>query len=567
MSYTGTRTLAEYVDLALRDHGSCPFLCEVEGRMVTYGQARDEIAGLHHLFRTSGIKAGDKVAILGNNSIHWGLVYLACVTYGAVAVPILTNFTASAIHNIINMSESRIVFVQAAFLEKLGDVAYPNPEKIFLLEDFRAIDLHKIPLLFKKLQQKMERLKEQATLVFSSKARRDRRLGAAPKADDLAALVYTSGTTGQSKGVMLTQGNLLSNVKAILVLVPVTSRDRFLSLLPLAHTYECTCGFLTPMAGGASITYLGAKPSPKLLLEAFDKVRPTLVPAVPLIMEKLYFRMVRPKIENSFILRNLSRFPSLRKRIHRMAAMKLYRAFGGQLRSLVCGGAPLNPDVEAFMREGGFPYVMGYGMTECSPLITGSHIDETRFQSCGYAIDGVTIRIHDPQPGTGVGEVYVKGPNVTLGYYKNEEATAALFDGEGWLRTGDLGYLDADGFLYLKGRSKNVILGPSGENIYPEEIENLLNESTFVLESLVVRRDGSRLVAILVPDNEALMRELRLAGHTDHEIQARVRGAFQRLVADTNRHLADFSQINGFEIQNEEFEKTPTEKIKRYLYQ
>lgn len=567
MSYTGTRTLAEYVDLALRDHGSHPFLCEVDGRAVTYSEARDEIAGIHQLFRNCGLRPGEKVAILGNNSIHWGLVYLACVTYGAVAVPVLTNFTTSAVHNIINMSDARIAFVEAAMLEKLGDVTYPHPEKIFLLEDFRTIDLNKVPKLLKALQQKMEAIKERATLVFSSGARRERRQGATSKPDDLAALVYTSGTTGQSKGVMLTQNNILSNVKAILAMVSISSRDRFLSLLPLAHTYECTCGFLTPMAGGASITYLGAKPSPKLLLEAFEKVRPTLVPSVPLIMEKLYFRMVRPKIDNSFILRNLSRFPALRKRIHRMAAAKLHRAFGGRLRSLVCGGAPLNPDVEAFMREGGFPYIMGYGMTECSPLITGSRLDEGRFQSCGYAIDGVTMKIHDPQPGTGVGEVYVKGPNVTRGYYKNEEATAALFDGDGWLKTGDLGHLDADGFLYLKGRSKNVILGPSGENIYPEEIENLLNESTYVLESLVVQRDHGRLVAILVPDDEALMRGLHLAGLTDHEIQTRIRGAFQRLVAETNRHLADFSQVHGFEVQNKEFEKTPTEKIKRYLYQ
>jgi len=457
MAYTRTRTLAEYIELALTDHGPQTFLCEFAGRSITYGQARDEIAGLHHLFRTCGVKPGDKVALLGNNSIHWALVYLACVTYGAVAVPILTNFTASAVHNIINMSDARLVFVQGALLDKMGDVAYPHPEKIFLLEDFRQIDLSKVPKLFKALQRKMEQFKERAHLVFSSRARRDHRRGPSPGPEDLAAIVYTSGTTGHSKGVMLTQGNLVSNAKAVLALVPVGPGDRLLSLLPLAHTYECTCGFLAIMAGGASITYLGGKPNPKLLLEALEKVRPTLMAAVPLIMEKLYFRMVRPKIDNSFILRNLTRYPAIRRHLHRWAAWKLQRAFGGRLRALVFGGAPLNPDVEAFLREGQFPYVMGYGMTECSPLITASHIGEERFQSCGYAIEGVALKIHDPHPATGVGEVLVQGPNVTLGYYKNEEATAALFDGEGWLRTGDLGYLDNDGFLYLKGRSKNVI--------------------------------------------------------------------------------------------------------------
>jgi long-chain acyl-CoA synthetase len=566
MSYSGTRTLAEYVDLALRDHGAHPFLAELDGRSVTYSQARDEIAGLHHLFRSAGIKPGDRVALLGNNSIHWGLVYLACVTYGAVAVPILTNFTASAVHNIINMSDARAIFVQASLLDKLGDVAYPHPEKIFLLEDFRAIDLHQVPKLFKKLQRKMEQFRERAHLVFSSRARRERLHGHPPLPGDLAAIVYTSGTTGQSKGVMLTQANLLSNAQAIPGIMPILPGDRLLSLLPLAHTYECTCGFLAVLQGGASITYLPGKPSPKLLLEALEKVRPTLIAAVPLIMEKLYFRMVRPKIDNSFILRHLTRFPAIRRRVHRWAAWKLHRAFGGQLRAMVFGGAPLNPDVEAFLCEGQFPFVMGYGMTECSPLITAYGIGQHRFQSCGRAIEGVTLRIHDPQPNSGVGEVWVKGPNVTRGYYKNEEATAALFDKEGWLKTGDLGYLDADGYLYLKGRSKNVILGPSGENIYPEEIENLLNESAYVLESLVVQRNN-RLLAILVPDEEGLMRGLHLAGLTDAEIQARIRGAFQRLLDDTNRHLPDFSQVHGFEIQNKEFEKTPTEKIKRYLYQ
>jgi long-chain acyl-CoA synthetase len=565
MFYDRAQTLAEYIETALDEHRKHLFLRDLEGRAVTYGQARQEIARLHDLFRADGIRPGDKIALLGNNGVHWGLIYLAAVTYGAVAVPILPNFTSTNVHNIINMSDTRIVFVSASMLEKLADVAHPHPEKIFLLEDFREINLDRLPEFVKKLRKKFQQFKERAQSYFGRHRAEVAGAPAASGPDDLATIVYTSGTTGNSKGVMLTQRNLVENVKSCHLFVRLLPEDRFLSLLPMAHTYECTVGFLFPMGAGCSITYLEGKPSPKVLMEAFAQVRPTLVLVVPLIIEKIYFKIVRPRIEKNILYRQFLRFQFLRRLIHRMAVRRLLKSFGGALKVMAIGGAPLNPEVETFLREGNFPYLMGYGMTECAPLITGSTPPEARFQSCGHAIRGMQIRIDRPFRVTGIGEVLVQGPCVTQGYYKNPEATAEIFTPDGWLRTGDLGRLDDDGFLHLIGRSKNVILGASGENIYPEEIEHHLNKSGLILESLVVKKDG-RLMAHIVPDYDAVMRQLKLVEMNDIEVRKQIRGYFSAIVKEVNLHLPDFSQISDYELREQEFEKTPTEKIKRFLY-
>ena len=563
MRMLSARTLAEYIEIALHDYRQRPFLRDLTGRGITYGEAGEEIAQLHQIFRAAGIQPGDKIAILGNSCVNWSLVYLAGVTFGAAVVPILPNFTSSNVHNIINMSDSRIVFAAAGMLEKLGAIEYPHPEKIFLLEDFREMDLNRRSEFVKKITQGFLRFKERAHL-YLGRHRRDEG-DYTPREDDLAAIVYTSGTTGNSKGVMLTQRNIVENVKSCHRFADLVPEDRFLSLLPLAHTYECTVGFLLPMGAGGSITYLEGKPSPKVLMEAFIKVRPTFVLVVPLIIEKIYFKIVRPRIEKNVVYRQLVRFPFFRRLIHWTAVRKLLKSLGGRLKIMAIGGAALNPEVESFLREGGFPYLIGYGMTECAPLITGSTRAEVRFQSCGYAIEGSRIRIDRPQRVTGIGEVLVQSPCVTQGYYKNPEATALLFTPDGWLRTGDLGRLDADGFLTLIGRSKNVIIGPSGENIYPEEIEHLLNQSPLVLESLVAKRDG-RLMTYLVPDYEAVMRHLELAEADDLEIQKRIASYFSAVVNEVNRRLPDFSQLSSYELREKEFEKTPTEKIKRFLY-
>ncbi|HUK12006.1 MAG TPA: AMP-binding protein [Thermoanaerobaculaceae bacterium] len=563
--YAAARTLAEYVELCLARHAGNLFLAELGGGSVTYGEARERVAELRQSLRRAGVRPGDKVALLGANSIHWALVYLAVVTYGAVAVPILAEFPPASVHNIIAASDAKVLYVAAPMLEKVAGGTFPALVRTFLLEDFKPLELGGIPDLLRQVQAKVDILRERAGQFLTEHHLPGAPQAYAPRPEDLAAIVYTSGTTGHSKGVMLTQGNIVTDVIAAVRFVAISPADRFLSLLPLAHTYECSCGFLGPMSGGSSIHYLLQKPSPSVLQRAFEAVRPTLVFAVPLIIEKIYRKKVRPKIEGRFLTRTLTRLPGVRPAVHRKAVRQLLAAFGGSLRQMGFGGAPLSPDVERFMREGGFPYFVGYGMTECAPLIAGCGLGETRPGSCGTPVAGIELRIAEADAASGVGEVQVRGPMVSPGYYKNAEATAAAFTLDGWLRTGDLGALDRDGYLHLRGRSKNLILGPSGENIYPEEIEHLLEQSPWVVESLVVKRDAG-LVALILPDTEGLTRELGLRRRAEGEGKAALAAVFRALLVEVNAQLPAFSKLAAFSLVDGEFAKTPTEKIKRHLY-
>ena len=557
-------TLAEYVSTALDAHAEHTFLVNPDGTSWTYAEAAETIARLQELFRRSGLKPGDRLALLGANSAQWCLVYLAAVTAGVVVVPILPDFPSASVHNIVAMSEARVAFVSAALLDRLQGSALPELRHAFVLEDFSEVPVARIGDLLGQIRARVERIRERAQLVLE-----ERLHPGAPDAEigpeDVAAIVYTSGTTGSSKGVVLTQGNIVTDVLAAVKYVPVSPTDRLLSLLPLAHTYECTCGFLGPMGGGAAFHHIAQKPSPTVLLQAFARVRPTLVFAVPLVIEKIYRRKVRPAIDRGALLRTLVRIPAMRRAAHRKAVRGLLEAFGGCLRQMGFGGAALAADVEAFMREGDFPYYVGYGMTECAPLIAGCRPGETRPGSCGYPVEGIELRIADPDPRSGIGEVQVRGPMVTRGYYRNPEATRALFTEDGWLRTGDLGTLDADRFLYLKGRSKNVFLGPAGENVYPEEIEQLLARSSLVAEALVVQREH-RLVALVLPDYDLVREELHTAELDEGEAGRRIRAAFTGLLREVNAALPPFSQLADVELRESEFDKTPTAKIKRYLY-
>ena len=556
--------MAQYVNEALARHAEHLFLVNPEGTSWTYAQAREAITRLHAHLRRAGLRPGDRVVLLGANSAQWSLVYLAAVTAGYVIVPILPDFPRASVHNILTMSEARAAFVSAALLDRLQGTTMPELRHVFLLEDFSEVAVAKIADLLGQIKARVEHIREQAQRLL------DEHLGAARSdhvaaPDDLTAIVYTSGTTGNSKGVMLTQKNIVDDVIAAVRYVPLAPTDRLLSLLPLAHTYECSCGFLGPLSGGASFHYIAQKPSPAVLLQAFARVRPTLVFAVPLVIEKIFRRKVRPVIDRSRLLRTLTKIPALRRAAYRKAVKGLMTAFGGSLRQMGFGGAPLSREVETFMREGGFPYFVGYGMTECAPLITGCRPEETRLGSCGYPVEGIELRIVDANPATGIGEVQVRGPMVTQGYYRNPDATSALFSADGWMRTGDLGRLDGDRFLYLKGRSKNVFLGPSGENIYAEEVEQLLARSAWVAEALVVQREH-RLVAMLVPEYDLLREELGLFGLDEGEVARRLAGVFTALLAEANHELPAFSQIASYELRESEFEKTPTAKIKRYLY-
>ncbi len=558
-------TLAEYVQDALARHAEHVFLAEPGGTVLRYGEAARAVEALHAKLRSAGVRPHDRVALLGGNGASWCLAYLAVVTYGAVAVPILADFAPAGIHNILLMSGSRAAFVAAGFLEILERGPLPELERVWLLEDFSEVPLERLGDRLRQLRSTVSQLRGRAQQILEEHIPPLRSEPHLPRPEDLAAVVYTSGTTGSSKGVMLTQGNLAAAVQSAVTYVEVTPADRMLALLPLAHAYECTCGFLGPMGGGASIHFLEGKPSPRVLQAAFAATRPTLVFAVPLVIEKIYRKRVCPAVQGNVLARSLVRVPSLRRLLYRRAVKGLLEGFGGRLRQMGLGGAGLPPEVERFLQEGRFPYHVGYGMTECGPLIAGTRPEDTRLGSCGYATPGIEIRIGAPDPASGVGEVQVRGPMVTPGYFHNQEATETAFTPDGWLRTGDLGFLDGDGYLFLKGRSKNVILGPSGENIYPEEVELLLSRSPLVLECLVVQREH-RLTALVLPDTEALTAELGLYGEDEGVAARRVHAAFETLVGEVNTELPAFARLASFALVEHEFEKTPTAKIKRYLY-
>lgn len=573
MFYDDIDTLGAYINECLTRYSDNTFLCELDEdkitASVTYREARERIEGIKGILRKNGIKPGDKISLLGQNSINWGLVYMAVVTYGAIIVPILHEFDSTSIANIINMSDSRILFISSSLLEKIESTDLKRLERIYLLDDFREVELKDISLIRSQITGKIYEFKDWISHLLSEHVHKaiagtDSK-DYTPKGDDIAAIVYTSGTTGKSKGVMLSHRNIYWNILAALDYIEIDSKDRFLSILPSSHVYECTFTLLLSMVGGASVYYLKQKPSPKVLLKAFEKVKPSMVMMVPLVIEKIYKKSILPKFEGNPILKVVIKIPPMRRFLYKKASSALLKAFGGNIKLICIGGAPLSPDVDLFLLEGKFPSAVGYGMTECAPLITFAMPDKKRFQSCGYPIKGAQVKIDNPDPVTGIGEVLVKGPMVTKGYYKNEEETKKLFTEDGWMRTGDLGCLDRDNYLYLKGRSKNVILGPNGENIYPEEIEQVIGQDRGVIESLVLERDG-RLIAYIYPDYEFLNSELKLLSIEPEQAREKIERYFDSLIRETNQRLPSFSQLRGFKLVDQEFEKTPTQKIKRYLY-
>lgn len=556
-------TLASYLTEALDRHAEHLFLAEVDGPRLTYGEAHEAVAGLRHLLHDAGVRPQDRVAILGPNSINWCLAYIATVTAGAVAVPILADLPAGAVHTILSVAEVKLMFVASSHGDTIENGLPASVERVVRLDDFASVDLDAGGDVLRAVSDRLLELRNRAGALLDGV--RGETPSYAPSPEDLAAIFFTSGTTGGAKGVMLTQANLLAAVRAASPYVDIGPADRLLSILPLAHTYECTCGFLAPLGFGVSIHYLRGKPSPRSLLAAFATVRPTMVFAVPLVIDKIYRTRVLPKLTRRAPLRAALRIPALRRALHRKAVRALLEAFGGELRQMGFGGAPLNPEVERFMRDGGFPYFVGYGMTECGPLIAGCKLGEARAGSCGYPVHSIELRIAEPDAATEIGEVQVRGPMVTSGYWRNPTATAELFTPDGFLRTGDLARRDRDGFLHLKGRRTSMLLGPSGENVYPEEIEQLLGESPLVAESLVVMRDG-KLVALLVPDQDALRAEVTGGADDQSAADRLAEAAFAELVKAVNRQLPPYARLSSYRLHEQEFEKTATQKIRRHLY-
>jgi long-chain acyl-CoA synthetase len=519
---------------------------------MSYGEFHNTVLEMIKVLKNNGIRKGDKVALLSENMPNWAVAYFSITYFGAVVVPILPDFNPADVQHIIRHSESKAIFVSTKHLQTIEDMENSELQFVIRLDDLQLLDELSNHSYITKFRQTI-------TDKISTKDLPH------PKEDDMAALLYTSGTTGHSKGVMLSHKNLVTNAMSAYKNVTILPEDTFLSILPLAHTLECTVGMIVPILHGSDVVYIDKTPTPNVLIKAFEIVRPTMMLSVPLIIEKIYKSKILPKFTGSALMRFLHSISFVRKRLNKIAGKKLIETFGGKIRFFGIGGAPLARYVEEFLDEADFPYIIGYGLTETSPLIAGTYLDmPNKIGSTGLPMVGVEIKINDKREDNGEGEIWIKSPSVMLGYYKDEKQTAEVIE-DGWFKTGDLGYIDEDGFLFISGRSKNMILGPSGENIYPEQIESIINENETVLDSLVLQQDG-KLIARIHPDYELLDKMFKANATPESEVKAKIDNLLEEMRVETNKKLASFSKITKFVEQIEPFVKTPTKKIKRYLY-
>jgi long-chain acyl-CoA synthetase len=535
-----------------RENWDRPCYSNYEGATITYGDMVHRIVQLHYIFREAGVERGDKIAVVGRNSSHWAITYFAAITYGAVIVPILPDFTSEEIHHIVGHSDSVMLFAADAIYDKLEDDKMKHLKGIFSLEDFRLRHRNQ-----KGLNQIVEKAPTAYAEAFGDVLSRDGLKFDPVPGTDLATIVYTSGTTGFSKGVMLNHHSLMVNVRFFLDCLDLKDNRRVVSFLPLAHCFGCAFDLISPTIGGCHVTFIDRLPTPKVLLEAFGKVKPVVVLSVPLIIEKIYKTRIKPQLESP-TLKAMLKVPAINKLIHKKIRRRISQVFGGEFQEIVIGGAAFNRDADAFLKSIDFPLANGYGMTECGPLISYSAFtDDPPLGSVGKVIPYLECKIDITDPEHGIGEVLVRGENLMLGYYKDPDTTAETIDADGWLHTGDLGRIDENGFLFLTGRSKNMILSPSGQNVYPEEIESKLNDLPFVSESLVLEC-GGKICALIHPDmdkaDEAGLDEKAL-----EELMEKNRQALNGLVPA-------YAAVSRVKLLYEEFEKTPTKKIKRRLY-
>ncbi len=536
----------------------------VDGTSYSYEELDVAARHIAIMLQSSGMGKGDRIAILGENSPHWGIAYFGILTAGATTVPVLPDFRGQEVISILEHAEAKSLFVSGKLISKFEAGLPGSVELVINLDNFQVLDVKagKIteptgtPGQLHKLEVNPELLKDQDSLYKA-------------EPDELASIIYTSGTTGRSKGVMLTHNNILSNAKHSWNIHQVVESDRFLSMLPLAHSYECTIGFVVPLLNGATIHYIDRAPTASYLGPLLQKLAPTTMLTVPMIIEKIYRAKIRPALSKSPLMRFLMKIGITRRLLSRAATRKLLKFFGGKLRFFGVGGAPLAPDVERFLIDGGFPYAIGYGLTETSPMLAGFDPSHAVYRSVGTLMEGVTLKIDNPDPSTKEGEIVVKAPYVMKGYYKDEEKTKEVFTSDGFFRTGDLGYINKKGILFIRGRSKNMILGPNGENIYPEEIEALLNSQEIVSESLVMQYKG-KLVArvhLKVEVMEERFQHLK-ENATDFQQQLQIKAdeVLDELLIQINQHVALNSRLQMMILQVQPFEKTPTQKIKRFLY-
>ncbi len=544
--------LSEFILKAIRHNWKITAFADYGGKSYKYSDVAGYIVHLHTRFEVYGIKPGDKIALLGKNSAHWGMSYLAIITYGAVVVPILPDFKPNDIHHIVNHSESRLLISSDVLFDALDPNMMDKLIGIISLNDFSVLADGKGDSIRDKAEMIEDKHQENYPYGVQSDSLK---LPVIPN-ENLAVISYTSGTTGFTKGVMLQHNSLAANVVYANNNMPLSPGDRIVSFLPLAHAYGCAFEFLWPFTLGCHITFLTRTPSPQIILQAFKEVKPRLVLSVPLIIEKIYKKQILPAIEKP-AMKRLLKTPLINGIIKKKIRKKLVDVFGGDFHEVVIGGAPLNKEVETFLHNIRFPYSIGYGMTECGPLISYANWNKTRLGSAGKIVDTLEVKIDSPDPAREAGEILVRGENVMMGYYKNEEATREALDNEGWLHTGDLGLIDKDGYIYIKGRSKSMILGPSGQNIYPEEIEARLNNKAFIQEALVIENKGL-LEALVYPDYDATDK----AEISEKLLSETLEDYRQSL----NNSLPAYMNLSKIKIVPEEFAKTPKKSIKRFLY-
>ena len=556
-------TLKALFDYSIAAYAERPVVQFVDDEPITYRQLGQNVEIIQEMLREYGIKPGDRVALYSENMPNWSAVYFAVTTMGAVIVPILPDFHTSEAMHIAVHAECKAAFISQKLFETMLDETQPPAMNLLVILDKLHI-LKKLSTpsrMDKVIQKSGEQLNKAMEKMGKEKKEEQEHV---TEEDDLAAIIYTSGTTGSSKGVMLSHKNITFDATASQLVVDIYKEDRFLSILPLAHTYECTVGMVIPILNGSSIHYIQKPPTPTILLKAMASVKPDFILTVPLVIEKIYKNKILPNFQKNILIKMLYAVPYVRKKLNKIAGKKLLESFGGKVRFFGIGGASVSPTVEKFLREAEFPYCIGYGLTETAPFLAGTNPTVTKYKAIGPVIPGTELELRDKNE-EGIGTLWAKGPNTMMGYYKDPEKTAEVMDEDGWFNTEDIGYLDADGYFFMSGRAKNIIVGSSGENIYPEQIEAAINAHTFVADSLVLDNEGV-LTARIHLDYDKLDDILGIKHKSETKTHAKVADLLEEIRAEVNKNISSFSRIKKVIEQREEFIKTPTKKIKRYLY-
>ena len=542
--------LVGYIEQSIRQNWEIEALSNYKEKGFSYKEIAEKILKLHIFFKDAGIKEGNKVGLLGRNSANWCVIYLATVTYGAVIVPILPDFKPEDLTNLINHSDATLLFVDDKIYESLDTAKIPQIDSVISLDDFSMITAKNSDLKRKYLALDEKYLKAYPVLKSEDIKFSD------ITNEKLAVISYTGGTTGFSKGVMLSHNNLAANVRYAQTHMPLKPGDPLVSFLPLAHTYGCAFEFLFPFTFGCHITILSKTPSPQIIVQAFKEIRPRLILSVPLVIEKIFKKQLLPVISKPH-MKILLAIPGINNILHKKINEKLTETFGGRFNVICIGGAAFNPEAERFFRKIGFKFTVGYGMTECGPLISYTSWDTTKLGGSGKPVDTLEVTIDSNDPQNDMGEIILRGDNVMMGYYKNEKATREIIDEKGWMHTGDLGIIDKEGNIFIKGRSKSMLLGPSGKNIFPEEIEAVINNMDYIAESVVISEDN-KLIALIYPDYEAIKK--------DNVSEEQLLAILEETRKAVNERVPDFMAVNKFRLHNEEFAKTPKRSIKRFLY-